>query len=660
MKKMSLLKRMLVLILGPLFVILVASNYVSHHYAQKALNAQIEESMDSMTANYAGQVEKWLTDKESLVSTLAAEFGSRDMARDEIIRHFQVLKNAYPGVTQITVAFENKTIVTADGWTPPPGYDPTTRGWYQQGLAANGITYTDVFANAVDKKPTVSIVKPIQRDGKVIGVVGVNVDIAQLNTIVGGIKTGQTGYGFVLDGKGQFLAHPTLKLTDNIVAMNDGALKEYGQNFLSGNTRFQSFVYDGIEKFYSSTPIGKTRWVLVIGVPTAEVHAPLSAMRNQTILFSIIGILLITAVIFMVARNIAQKVRNLVVVAEAVAKGDLAVDIQTGKDGDELAILAESFRSMTVNLRNLVTSIAQSAEHIASASEQLTASAEQSAEGANHIAEVVTGVANDSNTQLRAVDQTRMVVEQVSTRVQQIADNARAVSGLADKASDVTANGQNQVDKAVEQMGSIGTITKQVQEAVDELASSSRHIGEIVDVIAGIAGQTNLLALNAAVEAARAGEQGKGFAVVAEEVRKLAEQSQTAAQQITEVIAKNQGNIDRAVQSMNLQVNGVQTGIGVVDKAGGAFGDIAQLINEVSTQIKGISGGIQELAASSQQIVAAVRDIDMASRNTAGQTQTVSATVEEQSATMHEITTASQQMAQMAQEFHALIKEFKL
>lgn len=151
------------------------------------------------------------------------------------------------------------------------------------------------------------------------------------------------------------------------------------------------------------------------------------------------------------------------------------------------------------------------------------------------------------------------------------------------------------------------------------MGERSKEIGQIVDTISGIAGQTNLLALNAAIEAARAGEQGRGFAVVAEEVRKLAEQSQEAAKKIAELIGEIQGDTDKAVIAMNEGTREVKTGAEVVNVAGAAFREIAEMVTQVSGQVKEISAALQQMASGSRQVASSVKKIDELSRASVGE-----------------------------------------
>lgn len=194
---------------------------------------------------------------------------------------------------------------------------------------------------------------------------------------------------------------------------------------------------------------------------------------------------------------------------------------------------------------------------------------------------------------------------------------------------------------------------------ISQLGERSKEIGQIVETISGIAGQTNLLALNAAIEAARAGEQGRGFAVVADEVRKLAEQSQGAAQQIAGLIGEIQSETDKAVVSMENGTSKVKAGTGIVNEAGETFEKIIVMVTDVAQKVEQISTRIRGLARGSQHVVASIHQFEELTTKTVEEVQTVSATTEEQAASMEEIASSSQCLSQMAAELQQAISDLK-
>ena len=406
-------------------------------------------------------------------------------------------------------------------------------------------------------------------------------------------------------------------------------------------------------------PTGKPVGILFAGESMAHAHASRDKMVITVAVTILIAIILAFLATLWMARKITGPLLQLGAVAGTVANGDLTQNVKVNSS-DEVGALAQNFNTMLLHLRELVKHVHDLSQTLAASSEELTASAEQSAEVSHQVAQSITEVAAGASKQLGAVNDAAAVVQQVSSHAESVAATAETITGLSNKSSAATTKGSQAIDRAVQQMGSVGEGSKAVSDAVDKLAESSRHIGEIVNVISGIAGQTNLLALNAAIEAARAGEQGKGFAVVAEEVRKLAEQSESAAKEITDLIQQNQTDIQRAVQAMEESAGSVKVGITVVNDAGLTFRDISQMTQEVSGQMLNISAAIGEIAKGSETIVASVRDIENVSRDSAGQAQNVSAAAEEMTASMTEISTSSQSLAKLAQELQEAVDKFRL
>ncbi len=406
-------------------------------------------------------------------------------------------------------------------------------------------------------------------------------------------------------------------------------------------------------------PEGKPIGVLFAGESLTMAHAARNKMGMAVGVATLLALILAFVATLFMARRITGPLRELGAAVGTVAGGDLTRTVEV-RSSDEVGVLSKDFNTMVGELRNLVRQVHDLSQTLAASSEELTASAEQSAEVSHQVAQSITEVAAGSTKQLAAVNKASAVVAEVSANAEEAAATAETITGLSHKSTAATVKGSSAIERAVQQMGNISEGSRAVNGAVEKLAESSRHIGEIVNVISGIAGQTNLLALNAAIEAARAGEQGRGFSVVAEEVRKLAEQSESAAKEITVLIKQNQTDIQKAVEAMEAASGSVKVGIDVVNAAGATFREISQLTDEVSAQIAGVSSAIGEIAGGSEQIVLSVRDIEMVSKDSAGQSQNVSAAAEEMTASMTEISSSSQSLAKMAQELQVAVDKFRM
>jgi methyl-accepting chemotaxis protein len=346
--------------------------------------------------------------------------------------------------------------------------------------------------------------------------------------------------------------------------------------------------------------------------------------------------------------------------AEEIANGNLNIKKFATESKDELGRLGRSFNTMTENLTTLIQQVSNSAAQVAASSQQLSAGAEQSAQASNQVAAAIMEVSRGTEKQLNAMNESSAVVEQMSAGIKQMVENAKVVVHSAERTALSASEGSSAVDKTMQQMMTIDQTVAGSAEVVMTLGERSKEIGQIVDTISGIAAQTNLLALNAAIEAARAGEQGRGFAVVADEVRKLAEQSQEASQQIASLIHEIQQDTEKAVLSINEGTHQVKLGTEVAETAGRAFSEISNLIQEVSTQVGEISQEIQQMALGNERIVASVGEVFDTSRGITDETQTVSAATEEQTASVQEIASSSKVLATMAEELQFALKKFNV
>jgi methyl-accepting chemotaxis protein len=220
--------------------------------------------------------------------------------------------------------------------------------------------------------------------------------------------------------------------------------------------------------------------------------------------------------------------------------------------------------------------------------------------------------------------------------------------------------GSESVKKAVNQVNMIRTSVSNSADIVRILGERSQSIGQIVEVITGIASQTNLLALNAAIEAARAGEQGRGFAVVADEVRKLAEQSEQSAGEIAKLIQQIQGDTSKAVSSMDDGMQEVESGIALFQESSDSFTQILHTANSVTEQIKQLSDATGIMSAASQNVVHSLSEVMEISRNFEMNSQSVAAASEEQFASMEQISESSKSLSELANELQLLISGFTI
>ncbi|MFZ3100913.1 MAG: methyl-accepting chemotaxis protein [Desulfitobacteriaceae bacterium] len=349
----------------------------------------------------------------------------------------------------------------------------------------------------------------------------------------------------------------------------------------------------------------------------------LAQTTHSQIVFLIVGVLIFSILIGVVialwlARHISKPLIAVTRVTQAVAEGNLGIDLPRVSNQDEIGVLAGAIAQMVDSLRQVIGQVLEQAADVAAATEEISTGTEQAAAGA----------------QLQAKE-TQAITERISemaAAAEEMAANAEQAAEYSEKTLTNGEQGQHVVMASVTGMHN-------VQASIQELGARSEQIGDIVNVIDDIAEQTNLLALNAAIEAARAGEHGKGFAVVADEIRKLAERSGKATKEISKLIAGIQRETNKAVEAS-------QAGAKSSAQAGEVFGDIVNLVRETVNMVEQIA-------------VASTSVADLATKSI-GAVQSVAAVTEEFAASSEETAASATSLAVMSENLRQAVSRFQL
>ena len=387
------------------------------------------------------------------------------------------------------------------------------------------------------------------------------------------------------------------------------------------------------------------------------------ADTERTIRFMVIELIVVLAISVVAVLIITKKITTpLELMTNALVKlrdGDFIITQRTIQRDDEFGALANMVADVRKSLNRLMRDTNASAEQLAAASEELTASSQQAAQASSMVANSVTDAAGATAEQQTYVNDAMESINNTAESVERLNQTAETVSQHASESKDEAEAGSKAIQQAVEQIMSVETIVQNSAATVDKLGKSSQEIGQIVSDISEIAEQTNLLALNAAIEAARAGENGRGFSVVAEEVRKLAEQSQEAAQRITNLIGGIQSDTNEAVQSMQEGSSAVKAGTESVSKLKEAFDRIQAAALGVSEQADTITAEVRAVADQTANVKEKSANILEKGTQVSGEMENVSAASEEQSASASEIADASNSLAKLAQDLQNSLNKFR-
>jgi len=562
-------------------------------------------------------------------------------------------------------------------------------------------------------------------------------------------ETGETylvGHDMLMRSDSRFFDDSTI-FTQKV----DTATAQKGLQAQTGVEEITNYRESAVLSAYKPLSIDGVNWAILAEVDQAEAFAPVKQMQFITILTASIAAIFVLLIAVATANLISKPVQAIARVAKNIAEVDLPglsnemnllasgdltrsmsiesqmVKVKSKDEIGEMSLafnamigqfqsMGHAFGAMTANLRNLVGQVAVNAQSINNSSTQLAMASEHAGQVTGQIAETIQQVALGINQQSESVSQTAAAVEQTSQSVEVVGQGAKkqdiavnhavrltdemtaAIQKVSKKAiaqargADIsvqTANGSaNTVQETVHSMESIKTKVDLTAQKVLEMGHRSTEIGDIIEKIDDIASQTNLLALNAAIEAARAGEHGKGFAVVADEVRKLAQKSNSATKEIAGLVKSIQRSVNEAVKAMQDSALEVENGVSKADQARLALADVMNAIefskrsgDEISTAAQHMSNISSELvkamhavssvvventqattimARATNQVTSAIENIASVSEQNSAAVEEVSASTEQMSVQVGEVSASAQVLANMAEDLQQLVARFKL
>ncbi|MFA9390856.1 MAG: methyl-accepting chemotaxis protein [Prolixibacteraceae bacterium] len=430
-----------------------------------------------------------------------------------------------------------------------------------------------------DEQLVTSICVPILKNDKYIGLSGVDIGLERYQDLTDAIKPYDESFSFLVAYDGTIIAYPDKSFVNhNINEVIAG--KDSLQSILKKIQMGEPFSFKselGKKQYYSFAPIkigtADTPWALATVTPENIIFSEAKNIMSQTILLGLLGIALVGFIIWLIITKLVNTLKKFIEFADQVNNGILTEELEITSN-DELGKLGTSLMNMAKSLREIVNQLKISSRNISEASEFLNKNSQS--------------ISYSASKQAAEVEEISSALEQMVTFIDQNAMNSKETEAIAIVSKDGIIEGSKASVKASKSMQEIAT---------------KNHL------ISDIAFQTNILALNAAVEAARAGEHGRGFSVVAAEVRKLAERSKEAADEINKlsvVIVKDSAD---AQNKLTLVIPEIEKTTSLVQDIAASSKEQSEGVNQINISIHQLNDITQDNAASAESLAASAEEL---------------------------------------------------
>lgn len=400
-------------------------------------------------------------------------------------------------------------------------------------------------------------------------------------------------------------------------------------------------------------------WTVGIAVFQDEFYEGLNILKYIILAATVVLITLSSLVFYL---GIRKKVNILKEVAEAsskIADGQIVVT-NLPESRDEIGRLAAAFNTMSQQLRTLVKKTKNTSEHLLDSATNLSAVSEETSASSEEVGRAISEIATGAQEQANDLDKINRTVELLSSSIETMEKQSNVMYDITKHAENLSSEGIEIVHQLQQSNNDSLTASQEVSSEIKSLNSKVNQITQVMETIETIAEQTNLLALNASIEAARAGEYGKGFSVVADEIRKLAEQSKNATQQVQGVVISIVSETNKTVKTVEGTMKTSEKLNADVVLTQKKFNQMSDSISQIAESILVVNKEMDVMTTHNKLMVESIESASSVSEQTAASVQEIAASIDEQIKAIADVANASERLTELNRELNSLMERYIL
>lgn len=580
MKNLSIVNRMLISILAPTvfaFSIILLLTYFS---VASSFTSVLQTSATSQVSAHANEISRWLLSYRVWLANvsqnpilLSQDFDviekwlQENSLNDKSIVAFVYIKKDGSGISLI----QNQNKFAKAKYND--------RDYFKAIITERSTKefISDSFIGRTSQTANIVIAHAVGKN-EPQGILLIALALDEFNDIASNLKLGRSGYGWVVDGKGVFMAHPQKEIRTKMSIKNSNefgyqGLPQLDKNIFSG-MEGQAVITNPQNKKITFIwhPIPQTpNWVLGISTLTKDFTKASRILTLSLAFVFFIGILSLALIISYITRKQLSPMSKIVSWLETLGKGNLKIKIN-----EKLLQQKDEFGKLTIALNSMLTKMQEVVSGIVHESQEMSM-------GSNHLSKASSELSQGASEQAATI-------EQIASSVMEVAESIKNNSHSSQESQNLALDSSKKADQS--------------GQSVANTIKSMQQINEKINIVQEIAGQTRLLALNASIEAARAGEAGKGFSVVASEVSKLSELSSTAANEIENLAAQSLGIAHSAGDDLNQLLPEIKKSSELMQKIAEANQEQEVAIEQINISLQQVNMVIQRNAAQAEELSA--------------------------------------------------------